>query len=125
MTSDTTNEVTLNEITNLTTPSEIKTIHEAVGKMRADDKAYHPRFEAFHGANVKHCIRQCKKGKWLTDEGDRITTLGEMVRYCGELKLANRLIIVQAQMADVALGARDTAGKLAVYHQDHGLVWEG
>lgn len=117
-------EVTLDEVTNLTPPKAIKAIHAAVGGKRGDDKAYRARFEAFHPANVRHCVRQCKKGKWLTDDGDRITTLGEMVRYCGELKLANRLLIVQAQMVDVALGSRDSAGKMALYHQDHGLVWE-
>jgi len=97
--------------------------HEAMGQRRADDKAYRGReVTKFHPANLKHCIRQCRKAKWAIDRHGEVRspkTLGEMVMCCAELKIANALAIYQSGNWFTPLGARNGATKVSEWETEN------
>jgi hypothetical protein len=110
-------------INDASTADEVKAIHADLGSMRADDKKYTPRFDAWHPANLAHCIKQAKKGRWVKDDGSEIVTLGELATFCGEMKLANRLIIAQSGQHDLPMGARGAKSLLGAWAADNEIDW--
>lgn len=106
----------------------IKT-HQEMGARRADDKAYRGRRqEQFHLANLKHSLRQCRKGKWVIDRHGEVRapkTMGEMAICCGELKIACKLAIYQSGNWNTPLGTRNGATKVSqwVGEEDNEIVF--
>jgi len=106
--------------------------HESLGQKRADDKAYRGRnVEQFHLANLKHCIRQCRKGKWVRRvenvDGEIVTTpiktLGEAAFCCGEMKISCKLAIAQSGLWDTPIGDRLAATKVSQWTDDNEISY--
>jgi hypothetical protein len=98
---------------------EVKSIHSDLGSLRADDKKYCPKFEAYHAANIAHCIKQARRGHW----GGIDQTIGELAAQCGEMKLANRLAIAQSGVGDTPASKRGVVSLVTAWVANHEIDW--
>ena len=113
-------------INNASTISEVIAVHESVFGVNFEDKRYFAKREDFHLANLKACLTNKRVFAYCERHGlDMATvTLGQLATHMGEMKLAQRLAIVQSGQCDTLATLRGAASLVAAWVASHEIKWQ-
>ena len=116
---------TVTTLTNKSTVSQVFKLHEAVFGVNFEDRKYSQKRPDFHLANLKACLTQKRVHAYCERFGFDMSTvtLGQLAGVMGEMKIAQRLAIVQSGQCDTLAMSRGSASLVAAWVASHEIVW--
>ena len=113
-------------ITNASTISDVIAVHGQVFGTNFQDRRYFAKREDFHLANLTACLSNKRLYAYCERHGLDMAsvTLGDLASVMGEMKLAQRLAIVQSGQCDTLATARGAASLVAAWVATNEIAWE-